>query len=587
VGYEDKINLPAFHDYQFGTYFLLKDNLPVSYSGSLSYDNYQVVIPSANNIIRKPDPSFRPARTVLPDVDFFPKDEEARSKALSMDSISTIGIDNQNHFVTIPWTVNSSTLVENSFGYQSQNWGVIFKEGLNIDGPLALSLQQQTFNLKSMAINSLDKNNTLEYGLSYDRLNQNYHAQMPWALYDVIVNSNMDMLSGLGYYTNEQFVIEREDSTKEANEYLGEFPLRLQFHHIGALQSHVGALFAAHEVKATESLNIKYGARAEYESNSREVFISPRLTVDKIINASHQLGGSAGVYSQNNFAFYKRDANRSLKSEKAAQLDTRYKYLFNDAYNLEWKNYYKQYYDLAVPVLVPEGTIDAKGLLIVNPNIELSEADEAELKAIVQSGDLNLMNDTLQALAYAAYGNQTISYINQGTGTAYGTELTLNYHPTRKWRGWVSGALSRSTRKDSPGDVTYNYRYHRPWSFNWVNYFDMPSRYEISFTYRLAAGHPYTPYTGTLQEGSDVLDRSSDIIVGKRNSAELKAYSRMDIRLVKNTNLFNHNLKTYIEVWNTFNQPNYFARDKNTGELKSVELNWPFPFFFVGFSYDL
>ena len=46
-------------------------------------------------------------------------------------------------------------------------------------------------------------------------------------------------------------------------------------------------------------------------------------------------------------------------------------------------------------------------------------------------------------------------------------------------------------------------------------------------------------------------------------------------------------VKAYVEVWNSMNSPNYFARDNRSGELKSAQLNWPFPLFFLGLSAEL
>jgi hypothetical protein len=115
-----------------------------------------------------------------------------------------------------------------------------------------------------------------------------------------------------------------------------------------------------------------------------------------------------------------------------------------------------------------------------------------------------------------------------------------------------------------------------------VNFFDIPGGFDISLTYRWAMGQPYTPYSGTDGRGS-----LEPIRVGARNSGRLSPYSRLDIRLTRNARWWNRDFKAYLEVWNSMNSPNYFARDNGTGELKSAQLNWPFPLFFLGISGDL
>ncbi len=59
-----------------------------------------------------------------------------------------------------------------------------------------------------------------------------------------------------------------------------------------------------------------------------------------------------------------------------------------------------------------------------------------------------------------ATGSQNgISYQNIGSGRSYGAEFLLRYKPQGKFFGWVAYTLSRSERRDHPGDALYLYEY--------------------------------------------------------------------------------------------------------------------------------
>jgi hypothetical protein len=96
-------------------------------------------------------------------------------------------------------------------------------------------------------------------------------------------------------------------------------------------------------------------------------------------------------------------------------------------------------------------------------------------------------------------------------------------------------------------------------------------------------GQSYTTYSGVM-DGKGSLE---PIEVGARNSGRLAPYSRLDLRLARNSEWMGARMKAYVEVWNSMNSPNYFARDSRSGELKSAQLNWPFPLFFLGLSAEL
>ena len=581
-GYRDHINLPEFHDFHWGASFFGSPSVHGGYSGSLSTDDYAVVVPKQLSIIKPAGPSQNSTNTI-PVVPIVPKQEIARSKKLSVDSVSAVGLQSQTHFLDVSWDAGPRTLLESRLGVQAQDWDVGFKKEAAGDENLRMEHSARLFSYQTQGAYTSSEGNAFKAGFGYDFKRQRYDVEIPYVLYDVIINGNMDMLETLGNFSGNGFTIPKEDSARSNFDYLGEYPSRIRFSHQGELEEHFGSVFLAHTFKV-ESGSVSYGIRGEYQSTSGEFFPSPRASYKWIVDGKNEILYMAGLYSQNNLPFYERDLAPDLRSEKSGHAGVRWSHRFAEGYRLTFDSYYKRYYDLVAPSLKPNGDIRRGILLVPRPGSGLSEDGVRELKSILDTVvKFPSLPDSIKDLAYDTFGDLVFEYANTGIGNSLGSEISFFYNPNSLWTGWLSLDASLSNRQDNVGLSSYDYRYHRPLVFNWVNYFDMPGNYEIGFTYRWAMGQAYTPYSGTM----DGMGSTEPIQVGPRNSGRLAPYSRLDIRLARNVRWLGGGFKAYVEVWNSMNAPNYFARDNRTGQLKSAQLNFPFPLFFLGASAEL
>ncbi len=584
-GYRDHINMPDFVDYHWGAAFAPRADLRLDYMSTLSMDAYAVVVPHQTNVLSRINPKFGdPTVSVSPATSMTAyKRDTPNAKKLSVDSISSVSIGNQMHFLNVAWDANERNLIENGFGFQTQDWDVEFKHGAGEASNLALSQSARYANYRFSDTWSPTEANRFKFGVGYDYKRQKYHMNLPYVLYDVIVNGNVDMLEPLGYFSDGGFSIAKEDSVRSNFDYLGEYPSRIDFIHQGVLEEEFGSVFFSHRWKAGKGA-LTYGVRGEYQSTSNEFFPAPRAGYRWDVDEGNSLLFTSGLYAQNNLPFYQRDRDPTLKSEKSGQLGMQWNHRFAKGYRASLDGYYKRYYDLVTPSLAPDNSLDLKGFLLPVPGSNLSADQIADLRSILDTASqFTSLPDSIQQAAYATYGSLIFQYANTGTGNSYGAELSFFYEPTALWNGWVSADFSLSDRSDGEGRPYYPYRYHRPVVLNWVNYFNIPGGFDISLTYRWAMGQPYTPYSG----GMDGQGSFAPIEVGSRNSGRLSPYSRLDIRLSRNARLWNRDFKAYLEVWNSMNSPNYFARDNTTGQLKSAQLNWPFPLLFLGVSGDL
>jgi len=423
----------------------------------------------------------------------------------------------------------------------------------------------------------------LIFGGEFAWNSSSFNIHLPLPIYEIIATSNIDLLGSLGLFQPQGFYIIKQDTSQSAMDYLGEFPRRIRFDHQGSIETRSFALYAADEWNPTPSTRLQFGLRGDHNSLSGEFVPSPRAALHQKINRKNELTLAAGLYTQNVLPFFQQDQNPNLLSEKSLHVNLEWTRALNNYIRVEWQSYGKYNFDMVSPRLVSNGDINLSSLLVPIPNSGHSQEEIDSLRVLLETyPDPADLPDSTRELAEYLFGDREFTYQNNGIGYVLGTELSCFYSPLRRWSGWVSADFSLSRRRDHAEEPFYDYNFHRPWSFNWVNNLYFPGQYTLSFKLRHSAGFAYTPYSGTLNSNDY---EGNLILVGPRNSGRYAPYSRFDIRLFKSTDLWGHHVETYFEVWNCFNRPNYFLRDRTTGELKFPDLNLPFPFLFFGCIY--
>ena len=583
-GYRDHMNLPALTDWHWGAAFVPAGDFRADYLGLAAGDGYAVVVPRESNILSTLNPNFgNPSAPVAPQSSGAYVPPPRRSQKLSVDSFSAVDIRHQSHFLSLDWDAAPALRVENDLGSQMQDWQVGFRQGPGSpQPPWALSQSIRQFDWRGLVTHSGEEHRTA-FGAAYAYQWHRYRMNLPWVLYEVMVDGNMDMLEPLGYFSEAGFTLRKDDSALTNLDYLGEYPSRIHFVHAGNLEQHEGAVFAS-DAWTRGRGTLTYGLRAQYQSLSRELFPAPRADYLYHAGPRTDLRASAGLYAQDNLPFYERDDNPGLKSEKCAQLGVGATHRFASGWKASFDGYYKRYEDLVVPRLEPDHTLDRNGFRLPLPGARLAQVQADALKAALDSArDFSSLPPDLLELAYDYYGGLRYAYANTGSGNGLGAELSLDYAPTAGWRGWASLEAGLSNRRDGAGQAWYAYRYHRPVIFNWANRFAFAGGYELALAYRWAMGQPYTTFSGD----GDGRGSFEPIVVGARNEGRFAPYSRLDLRLSRARKVWGREVKSYLEVWNAANSPNYFARDADTGRLRAAQLNWPFPFVFLGVSGSL
>jgi outer membrane receptor protein involved in Fe transport len=143
-------------------------------------------------------------------------------------------------------------------------------------------------------------------------------------------------------------------------------------------------------------------------------------------------------------------------------------------------------------------------------------------------------------------------YENSGSGRAYGLELLAKGRHGR-FMGWIAYTLSRSERRDAPGEPLRVFQYDQTHVLSALASFDLGRGWSLGGRFRYVTGLPYTPYVGGLV---DLDSGSYTPVQGPRDSARVSAFHALDLRIEKQWTFTDWKLAAYLDVRNAYNRKN-------------------------------
>lgn len=151
---------------------------------------------------------------------------------------------------------------------------------------------------------------------------------------------------------------------------------------------------------------------------------------------------------------------------------------------------------------------------------------------------------------------------NVGSGRAYGLETLLRYKPDDHFFGFIAYTLSRSVRRDGPGQPEHLFQYDQPHIFTAVGSYRIGGGWEVGLRFRYVSGNLITPRTYGFFDastGSDIPQQAYPIY-GTREPA----FHQLDLRIDK-TWFFQEGVKmnAYLDLLNAYNQPNVEGESYN------------------------
>jgi hypothetical protein len=268
------------------------------------------------------------------------------------------------------------------------------------------------------------------------------------------------------------------------------------------------AVYAFYDATFFKRVLLNVGGRLDYSQLNNGYDVSPRATLAYQLTRNTSVSGSWGVFSQVP-ALFQLNQNKKLTSNQCQHTILSIKRNIIAGIEVRVEAYYKKYENLVM--------FDKK-----------------------------------------------LNFTNQGFGEAKGLEFILKKEQGNL-NGWVSYALSESTRRRNLQDAVYPFYFDQRHSCNLIlNYIPKTSNrrwifpYAYSLDFRYASGSPYTPIIGL-----DSLSGNHALVAGTINSARNPAFNNMNVKiqwLMKTGKRRQHTLHIYLDVWNVLNFNNLVVR---------------------------
>ena len=142
---------------------------------------------------------------------------------------------------------------------------------------------------------------------------------------------------------------------------------------------------------------------------------------------------------------------------------------------------------------------------------------------------------------------------NDGIGRAYGGEVLIRQNLGKHLFGWLAYTLSRSERKDHPGQDWYLFEFDQTNIFTVMLSYFLPRGFEVGARYRYVTGDPYTAVTGSFYDS--VSDKYTPLS-GPTNGARLGPFSQLDLRVDKVFTFDRWRFSIYLDVQNVLRADN-------------------------------
>jgi TonB family protein len=168
----------------------------------------------------------------------------------------------------------------------------------------------------------------------------------------------------------------------------------------------------------------------------------------------------------------------------------------------------------------------------------------------------------------------SFEYKNLGMGYATGLEVLLKHKATSRLFGWVAYTLSRSVRKDGPGEPERLFESDQTHLLTVLGSYRLGGGWEVGARFRLASGDLTTPQV--CSPGSEGCDPSkanalfhsptggyTPLPSSGAYSERLPPFHQLDLRVDKRWSMGDYELSAYLDVQNVYNNANPEGIDYN------------------------
>jgi hypothetical protein len=150
--------------------------------------------------------------------------------------------------------------------------------------------------------------------------------------------------------------------------------------------------------------------------------------------------------------------------------------------------------------------------------------------------------------------------LGEGIGRAFGGELLLRQQMSQNFFGWLSYTLSRSERKDHPGEDWHSFQFDQTHILTLIASRLLPKGFQAGIRFRYVTGNPTTPIVGSY---FDVVGNRYTPLQGPLLSDRLPAFSQLDARVDKVFTFDKWRFTAYADIQNVLWRENAEAFSYN------------------------
>ncbi len=159
-----------------------------------------------------------------------------------------------------------------------------------------------------------------------------------------------------------------------------------------------------------------------------------------------------------------------------------------------------------------------------------------------------------------------VTYVNSGSGRAYGSELLLRYKPDARFFGWVAYTLSRSERRADDSEAYRVFDYDQTHILTALGSVKLGRGWELGARFRFVSGNPYTPPVSAIYDADA---GAYSPLNGTPFSGRVASFHRLDVRVDKTWDFGAWKLGWYLDLQNTYFRRNPEGQTYNFNYARS------------------
>jgi len=149
----------------------------------------------------------------------------------------------------------------------------------------------------------------------------------------------------------------------------------------------------------------------------------------------------------------------------------------------------------------------------------------------------------------------TFEYDTRGEGYVVGAETLIKYKPDERFFGWVAYTLSRSMRRDQPGEELHPFQFDQTHILTVLGSYKLGGGWEVGARFRLVSGNLDTPVLGAPNLPAVYAADAAAYtpLQGEPFSERLPLFHQLDLRIERAWQFEDYDLTFYVDVWNAYN----------------------------------